>query len=121
MAKGKIDLVYRLLDSQLVDVEGRRCGRLDDLELDGAPGEPVHVAHILSGRGAWPARLPRSWRRLGRKVFGEEVFGDNVVRVPWGDVEDIDESIHLRKPASDLGLGRGDERLSRVVGRLPRS
>lgn len=114
-----MDLVYRLLDSQLIDVEGRRCGRVDDLELDGGPGEPVHVVHILSGHGAWAARLPRRWRRLGRKVFGEEVFGDNVVRVPWSEVERIDESIHLRKPAGDLGLGRGDERLGGVMGRLP--
>jgi hypothetical protein len=52
-------------------------------------------------------------------VFGEEVFGDNVVRVPWSEVERIDESIHLRKPAGDLGLGRGDERLGGVMGRLP--
>jgi sporulation protein YlmC with PRC-barrel domain len=121
MPERQIDLVYRLLDSQLLDVNGRRCGRVDDFELEGGPGEPVRVVHILSGHGAWAARLPRRWRDLGRRVFGTEIFGENVVRVPWSEVADVDQSIHLRKPAGDLGLGRGDERWGTVLGRLPGS
>lgn len=120
MPEREVDLVYRLLDSQLLDVDGRRCGRADDLEIEGGPGEPAHVLHILSGHGAWPNRLPRRLRRWGRKAFGPEVIGDTVARVPWSEVEDVDDTINLRQPAAELGLARGDDRLARAMGKLPR-
>ena len=119
MASEEVDLVYRLLDSQLLDVDGRRCGRLDDIELEGGPGEPVYVLHLLSGRGAWARRLPRRLWRWGRKVFGEEVVGENVARVPWSEVEGVDDTVNLRQPARELGLGRGDDRWGEIVGRWP--
>ena len=59
MREDEMDLVYRVLDDQLVDATGRRCGRVDDLEIDARFGEPAYVTRILSGPGAWPGRLPR--------------------------------------------------------------
>ena len=44
----EIDLAYRLLDLDLVDSEGLRCGKVDDLELTGGPGEVTYVAAIVS-------------------------------------------------------------------------
>ena len=116
-----MDLVYRVLDDQLVDVDGRRCGRVDDLEIDGEVGGPAYVSSILSGSGAWASRLPRRLRRLGVRMFGTTVVGRNLIRVPWSQVEDIGTTIQLRAPARELGLAQGDERLAPVIERLPKS
>jgi hypothetical protein len=121
MDEPSIDLVYRVLDHQLIDVEGRRCGRVDDVEFEGSPGEPVYLRSILSGHGAWPERLPRRLRRLGRRVFGEAVRGTKLVSVPWADVEDVDRgTVRLRQPAHELGLARTDAALAPLLERQPK-
>ena len=65
-----IDLGLGLVDHQLVDWEGRRCGKVDDLELEGREGRP-QVAAILVGRRravhvACSAASPRGRARRGR-------------------------------------------------------
>jgi sporulation protein YlmC with PRC-barrel domain len=117
-----MDLVYRVLDSQLVDVDGRRCGRVDDLAFDGELGAPPRLRAILSGSGTWHRRLPRQLRPLGMRLFGAGTHGHDVIEVPWEQVDDIDAAITLKAKARDLGLGQGDMGEARgVVGRLPRS
>ena len=118
----RMDLVYRLLDDQLVDVEGRRCGRVDDVEFSGdVGGPPPRMAFLLSGSGAWHARLPRPLRALGARVFGTGTVGHDLIRVPWEEVDDVSTVVRLRGKARDLGLGQGDDRWSPVVGKLPDS
>jgi hypothetical protein len=91
-----IDLALGVLDHQLVDGDGRRCGKVDDLELTGiAEGKPT-VAAILVGR-----------RRR--------------VHVPWTEVEKLDSAVHLRQDARTLRLGAGDRRLRRYVAWIPGS
>jgi hypothetical protein len=41
------------------------------------------------------------------------------VRVAWTEVERLDASIRLRRPAQELGLGEGDRVLGALVSRLP--
>lgn len=118
----QMDLVYRVLDDQLVDVEGRRCGRVDDLEFNGeVGGPPPRLMWILAGRGQWYKRLPRPLRSLGARVFGTGVVGEDVIRVPWEEVDEVGTAIKLRAKARDLGLARGDDRLAYYVGKLPNS
>jgi sporulation protein YlmC with PRC-barrel domain len=118
----QMDLVYRLLDDQLVDVDGRRCGRADDLEFDGSVGgPPPRLAWILSGSGAWHRRLPRPLRGIGARVFGSGLVGEDLIRVPWDQVAEVDTVIDLKAKARDLGLGQGDDRWANLVGKLPKS
>jgi hypothetical protein len=119
--RDRMDLVYRILDDQLVDVDGRRCGRADDLEFDGELGEPPRLFAILSGSGAWHRRLPRRLRPLATRVFGSGVFGEDVIRVPWEQVDGLDAVIKLKAKARDLGLGKGDDRQAKHMERLPDS
>jgi sporulation protein YlmC with PRC-barrel domain len=121
MTPERIDLVYRILDDQLVDVDGRRCGRVDDLEFDGGPGEPPRLRAILSGSGVWHRRMPRALRRIGARVFGAGTLGKDVIRVPWDEVDDISSVVRLKSKARDLGLAQGDERDASFVGKLPKS
>ena len=116
MDSGRLDLVYHVLDLQLVDVDGRRCGKVDDIEL---AGEPLRAVALLVGSGVYPRRLPgRKLARLARRLLGPETLGDNVVRVPWEEIDAIEATIKLKRPAVELGLGRGDDDLAPVVGRL---
>jgi hypothetical protein len=118
----RMDLVYRVLDDQLVDVEGRRCGRADDLEFDGeVGGPPPRLALILAGSGVWHRRLPRPLRAIGARVFGSGVVGEDLIRVPWEQVDRIETVIGLKAKARDLGLGQGDDSAANLVGKLPRS
>ena len=121
MSADKMDLAYRVLDDQLVDVEGRRCGRADDLEFDGDLGRPPHLYSILSGHGVWWLRLPRPLRGIGKRIFGPGVVGKDVIRVPWDRVDHLDTVIDLKAKARDLGLGKGDDALAPFIAKLPHS
>ena len=116
-----VDLVYRILDDQLVDVDGRRCGRADDLEFDGGLGEPPKLDAIISGSGSWHRRLPRPLRHAGERAFGGGVVGRDVIRIPWDQVDDIGAVVKLKAKARELGLGQGDYRQGKRVADLPDS
>jgi sporulation protein YlmC with PRC-barrel domain len=91
-----IDLALGILDHQLLDSEGFRCGKVDDLELGGIQeGKPV-VETIIVGR--------RNRRR---------------VHVPWDEVEKVDSAVWLKRPARVLRLRRGDDRLRPLLEWIP--
>lgn len=116
MREDSFDIVYRLLDDELVDVDGRRCGRVDDVKIDGEPGKRAEITAIVCGPGTWAGRLPRPLRRIGARIFGE-----GVVEVPWDAVQDVAEVIYLKRPGAELELGRGDDEAGRFVRRIPGS
>ena len=58
---------------------------------------------------------------LARRVFGSGVVGDDVIRVPWEQVDELDAVVHLKAKARDLGLGKGDDRLAPFIAKLPSS
>ena len=111
-----IFIAHRLLDEQILDSEGRRCGRVDDIELR---GNPPRLTALLVGEGLYPRRLPRWLRRTARRLTGPERWGANTLRVPWEEVDDIDAAVHLRGKAEELGLGAGDNAGNWLVRRLP--
>jgi sporulation protein YlmC with PRC-barrel domain len=91
-----IDLALGILDHQVMDSEGFRCGKVDDLELAGIrDGNPV-VEAIIVGR--------RNRRR---------------VHVPWDEVEKVDSAVWLKRPARELRLRRGDARLRPLLEWIP--
>ena len=108
-----IVLGLELVDRQLLDSEDRRCGNIDDLALEGGPGEKLEVVAILSGPGAWCRRAGL----IGR--FAAWIGGGRVVRVPWEEVAGVSAHVKLRKRAEELGLGRGDDRLRPLLQKIP--
>jgi hypothetical protein len=109
----ELDLALGVLDHQLLDRDGRRCGNVDDLAIEGGPGEEAEVVAILSGPNVWRNRaglLGRIAARLG---------GDGRVRVPWTEVDSVKSHVQLKQRAADYGLGRGDDRLRPFIERIP--
>jgi hypothetical protein len=104
-----IDLGLVLLDHQLIDSDGVFCGKVDDIELRGEPGQELEVANLLVGPGTWFGRLPHFVEPLAKRVFMKRV-----VRVSLSAVEDVTGSVKLNRSARELGLGGGDFKLSRL-------
>jgi sporulation protein YlmC with PRC-barrel domain len=109
----EIDIGLHLLDHQLLDKDGRRCGNADDLAIEGGPGETPEVVAILVGPGYWGQRA--GW--VG-KLAGW-IGGGRRVRVDWSDVGKVDSAIELKRRATELGLGRGDDRLRPWIAKIP--
>lgn len=107
----QLDLAYRFLDLDLVDSEGRRCGKVDDVVLSGEPGELSYVAALRSGPGALPARFIRRLRGPARQIFR-----GGSTDVPSKVIEDFDSTVTLSTTAKELGLARGDRRLAALFG-----
>ena len=105
-----VDVALNVLDHQLIDSDGRRCGKVDDLAI-----EDDAVVAILVGPGTWPRR--GGW--VGR--LAARVGGSARVRIPWSEVKDIESHVVLCKRAAEYGLGRGDDRLRPYVEKLPGS
>src|SRR5439155_10098025 len=76
----EIDIGLQVLDHQLLDKNGRRCGNVDDLAIEGGPGERPEVVAILVGPGYWPQRAGL----IGR--IASWIGGGRRVRVPWSEV-----------------------------------
>jgi sporulation protein YlmC with PRC-barrel domain len=109
----QIDIALKILDHQILDLDGRRCGNVDDIEIDGGPGEAPRVTAILVGPGVWPQRA--GW--VGR--LASWIGGGGRTRVPWEEVADIESHVQLRKTAQELGLGKGDDRVRPWIERIP--
>jgi hypothetical protein len=108
-----VDIALSILDHQLVDGEGHNCGKVDDLEIAGLGGDSPEVMEILVGGNAWRGR-----GLLGR--IAARLSGD-AVHVPWQEVDSVTSVVHLKRPARELRLNRGDDRWARLVGKVPGS
>jgi sporulation protein YlmC with PRC-barrel domain len=109
---GDIDIALGILDHQLHDADGRRCGKVDDLELAGiSEGRPV-VEAIVTGPGAWRGR-----GLLGRAAAA--LTRGRTVRVSWDEVAEVGAGVGLRRTAAELRLARGEDWARRWVERIP--
>jgi sporulation protein YlmC with PRC-barrel domain len=115
LSSRELDIGLQVLDRQLLDKNGRRCGNVDDLAIEGGVGEVPEVVAILVGPGYWPQRAG-----LIGKLAGW-IGGGGRVRVRWSDVDKIDAAVELRREATELGLGRGDDRIRPYLDKIPGS
>ncbi len=113
MSDTEFDIGLHVLDRQLLDKNGRRCGNVDDLAVQGGPGEVAEIVAILVGPGTWGARA--GW--IGR--LAGWIGGRRKVRIAWTEVSKIDSAVHLKHDATSLGLGVGDDRLRPYIEKIP--
>lgn len=108
-----LDLSQRVLDRQVVDVNNVPCGKVDDLELEGGVGE-LKLKGILVGVGVGSDRLPALARVLVQKIFGQRI-----IRIPWKEVNVINEQIKLNSEASAFGLDERRSMAFKIISVLP--
>ena len=108
-----VDIALSILDHQLVDGEGKNCGKVDDLEIAGLDSDSPEVVQILVGGNAWRCR-----GLLGR--LAARLSGD-AVHVPWPEVDAVTSVVTLNRPAAELRLNRGADRWARLIGKVPGS
>jgi sporulation protein YlmC with PRC-barrel domain len=109
----KLHVGHNILDHQLLDKDGRRCGNVDDLAIEGGPGEPAEVVAILVGPDVWRGRA--GW--IGRVAAW--VARGGRVSIPWSEVAEVSAHVQLKKTAQEYGLGRGDDRLRPYIEKIP--
>lgn len=122
-----MELGKHVVDKGIIDRDGRRAGKVDDLVLE-APGldpgsrasEPEVVA-IVSGPLALARNMPGWLRWLAYHTYRlAGVAEPQPAEVPWRHVAAIDVMIHLdvtRAEAGTTALAHAVER--RFIGRIP--
>lgn len=93
-----IDARLHLLDRQVIDVDGEPVTTIDDLEIIGpdggevAPGEPAHLAAVLTG----PVLVTR--------LLGGRPPRSRWERIAWKHVARLGTAVELEVSREDLDL-----------------
>jgi sporulation protein YlmC with PRC-barrel domain len=106
------ELASGLLDLPLIDSDGKYCGIVDDVELDGDVGGTLRIHALLVGPGAYSDRLPR-WAMAVVRMMA----GNHLARIPWNDVHHVTSAVHLRCRARDHRLGRVEDKIRAWIPR----
>jgi sporulation protein YlmC with PRC-barrel domain len=100
-----------VLDKEMLDRDGYKAGKVDDLVLELRPGERPLVRAIVTQHGALARLLGRRVERwaagLRRAVLG---FGDEVtpIAIGWEHVTRIDVTVHIDVQRDQVGLLRSE-------------
>ena len=101
-----LKLVAQLIDLPIVDKDGRWCGIVDDIELDGSAGRETRLKALLVGPGAYEPRLPRWAYWLVRKIAG-----DRLTRVSIAQIDAIGSTVKLKCAAEAVHLSATEDRV----------
>ena len=124
MAGRTIDAGLRLLDRQLVDVEGRFAGKVDDLEFTWPDQGAPYVSAILSGPGSLARRVGGrlgAWiESVHHRLHPSETPGP--ASISWGVVHEVGSAILLSAPKSALDVERFEDwTRDHVIAKIPGS
>ena len=116
-------LAREVLDKEILDCDGFKGGKVDDLLLELRAGEPPVVRAIITQQGAlarvFGRRIARlnAWLRAWALGQGPEV---TPVEIGWERVTRIDVTMHIDLSRAEADLLRGDRAIwERCIGRLP--
>jgi sporulation protein YlmC with PRC-barrel domain len=119
-----LDAGLALLDRQLVDVEGRFAGKVDDVELTfpDEPGATPIATAMLAGPGQLAHRVggrPGAWLELVESRLRDDDAPPP--RISFGIVKAVGSDVRLTVRRDDLGVRWFEDWARRVVERLPGS
>lgn len=119
-----MNLGKHVLDKTLLDAQGKRAGKVDDLllELPDDGGPPI-VRAVITGPLALVEELPRWTRAPARLLY--RLLGVREPRpalVPWSAVTTIDVAVHARCDRDTGGLNVVARAVARrFIDRIPGS
>ena len=106
-------LLRDIVDGQLRTREGRRIGRVADIEVEWTPSG-VYIRGLVLGP---QAHLGRIWSRLG--LLGERLFhGRYEHSIDVSAIEEIGPNVMLRETADQYDVGDGDGWITRNIFRF---
>jgi sporulation protein YlmC with PRC-barrel domain len=115
-----------LLDRQLIDREGKLCGKIDDLDLEEDPDTgALVVTHLKSGPGALALRL--GWTRVGEWLerftdWAAPIDRPDPVRVPFASVADLGSAVRLGLDRHEVASYASEKWvLDHLIGPIPGS
>lgn len=117
-----MDILYELMDKDILDPNGERGGRVDDLEIEELFDRAPRVTAILSGGGAKSRHMWRPIHRLSIWLHHALGWKGEVkpARIPWDEVEKLDQDVHIRMSVGAAGLDRLNRSASeRIVKHIP--
>jgi hypothetical protein len=120
-----LDAGLELLDRQMIDVDGRMAGNVDDLELTLPPGGGApFVTAVLAGPGALARRIGG---RIGNTIARvherlQESGIEGPARISFGTVTSVGSDVRLAVSRQDLEIYRF-ERWARdtIIAKIPGS
>lgn len=116
----------RIIDHALLDADGRRAGRVDDLQFELVPraedaGRPKLLLRAIVS-GPMPRPMPRAVAAIARMAYRVAgVRNPQAATVAWSHVGAINAFVHLDVQRGDAGLRAVDEGALRLIRRLPGS
>jgi sporulation protein YlmC with PRC-barrel domain len=111
-----------LLDRQVVTLEGRMVGKIDDLEIDVTADPPV-VGAILMGPQAWGPRFPGLFGRFVVSLHKRmhEDPDPQPYRIPASHITDISTAVEVAHEAPEAERGMGLWVREQFIDRIPGS
>src|SRR5690349_10398694 len=108
-----MDLLYELMDQNLLDKQGERCGRVDDVLVEDVFDRPARLIGLLSGGGAKSRQLWGPLHRLTLWLYRLIGVPESIepICVPWEQVDKVEDDVVLKIAADEAGL----DRLNRAV------
>ena len=114
-------LIRDVLDTQLVDREGAKIGKVDGVVIEVRDGSPPRIAHLEVGMAVLIHRLPRTlgrWIVRGARRLG--IRSRRPYRIPWSKVIEVDLDVKVDLLADETPLLDWEKWLRRrVIGRIP--
>jgi sporulation protein YlmC with PRC-barrel domain len=112
-----------VLDKELLDCNGAKAGKVDDLRLQLRPGARPVVAAIVTGQGtlsrylgSWTTRLATAWRRHALHLAAD----GEPVEIGWEHVTRIDVTVQIDLDRDALGVMRVEDAIwDRWIRHLP--
>ena len=121
-----MELGKHIVDKELLDCQGLRGGKVDDIVLEiaeTAEGSlpPPLVTALVSGPFAFSRNLPRPLQALGRALY--RLFGvsdPRPVEIPWQRIRAVDVVVHVDIDREAAGLTVLQDAVARrLIERLP--
>jgi sporulation protein YlmC with PRC-barrel domain len=105
-------LVRQIMDKEIVDRNGFKAGKVDDLVLDLRSGEAPVVAALVTGPGSLPPILGRKADqalRWGRRLLLGALHDPQPQLIEWKHVDHIDVAVHLDIEREEADMMRTED------------
>src|SRR5689334_9448603 len=113
-------IVGDLLDTQVVDRNGREIGRVDSVILEYRDDGSARISAIEIGFISFARRLHPFIGRCARAIetiLGVE--GERPVRIPWSKVISFENDIKVDLTATETPVSALEQRARKIVSSIP--